>query len=347
VSPASTLGEVGARCLLVLVCGALLLGLPPAASPEHEAVAKPRILVFTKTTGFRHESIPAAIEAVRELGAASGLAVDTTEDSNAFSESNLARYEAVVFLMTTGDVLEGSQERAFERFIRSGGGFAGVHSAADTEYGWGWYGGLVGAYFKSHPQVQRASIRVEDARHPSTAGLPRSWTRTDEWYNFARNPRPSVNVLTTLDETSYSPGPGAMGADHPTAWWHPYRGGRAWYTAGGHTAGSYSDPLFRRHLLGGIRYAAELTPPRILSVSFALRHRRLRLGLRYRSCRPCAGELRVRLRTRVLRTRVRLGDDSGRATSATLPHGHWRVSITLRDPKTGVQDWVSRRILVR
>ena len=331
------------RYVLALLFGALLLGLPQAASSERQAAA-PRILVFTKTSGFRHESIPAAIAAIRQLGVANGLIVDVTEDSTAFTDASLARYDAVVFLMTTGDVLDESQQRAFERFIRRGGGFAGVHSAADTEYGWPWYGGLVGAYFKSHPQVQRATVRIVDRRNPSTAGVPRSWPRTDEWYNFARNPSPSVHVLATLDETSYSPGPDAMGADHPIAWWHAYQGGRAWYTGGGHTAASYADPHFRRHLLGGIRYAAGLTPPRILRVSTALQGRRLRVVLRYRSCRPCAGELRVR---GALRTRLRLADGAGGATTGRLPSGRKSVTVTLTDPKTGVRDSVHRRIHVR
>jgi cytochrome c len=335
---------VAARSILILACGALPLISPQAASPERSASAKPSVLVFSKTVGFRHDSIPAAIVAVRELGAANGLEVDTTEDSGAFTNANLARYSAVVFLLTTGDVLDATQQRAFERFIHRGGGFAGVHSAADTEYGWAWYGGLVGAYFKSHPQVQRVSVRVVDRRHPSTARLPRAWTRTDEWYNFARNPRPSVHVLATLDETSYSPGADAMGADHPIAWWRAYRGGRAWYTAGGHTAASYADPLFRRHVVGGIRYAAGLTPPRIVRVSTALRGRRLRVALRYRSCRPCAGELRVR---GVLRTHLRLAGGVGGATTTRLPPGRRAVIVTLTDPKTGVRDSVSRRILVR
>uniref|UniRef100_UPI002631758C ThuA domain-containing protein n=1 Tax=Flavobacterium sp. TaxID=239 RepID=UPI002631758C len=160
--------------------------------------------------------------------------------------------------------------------------------------------------------VEKKLPKIIDWRSPSTAGLPRNWTRTDEWYNFARNPRPSVHVLATLDETSYSPGPDAMGADHPIAWWHAYQGGRAWYTGGGHTAASYADPLFRRHLLGGIRYAAGLTPPRILRVSTTLQGRRLRVVLRYRSCRPCAGELLVR---GALRTRLRLADGTGGATT--------------------------------
>jgi type 1 glutamine amidotransferase len=333
-----------ARYVLILVGGGLLLALPQAASSRHEAAAKPRILLFTKTAAFRHASIPAAIAAIRELGAANGFEVDATESSAAFSDTNLARYNAVVFLLTTGDVLDESHQSAFERFVRGGGGFAGVHSATDTEYGWDWYGGLVGAYFKNHPQIQRATMDVASGRHPSTAGIPRGWTRTDEWYNFATNPRPSVHVLATLDETTYSPGPGAMGTDHPIAWWHAYQGGRAWYTAGGHTDEAYSDPLFRRHLLGGIRYAAGLTPPRILSMSAALRDRRLRVSVRYRSCRPCSGEARVR---GAFRTRLRLANGVGRATTPRLPRGRQSFTVTLRDPKSGVVDVVSRRIRVR
>ena len=335
---------MASRYVLALFCIALLLGLPQAASPEGSASAKPRVLVFTKTAGFRHESIPAAIAAVRELGAANGLVIDATEDSDAFTNARLARYDAVVFLMTTGDVLDERQQRAFEGFIRRGGGFVGVHSAADTEYSWAWYGSLVGAYFKSHPQVQRATVRVVNRQHPSTTGLPRTWTRTDEWYNFAHNPRPSVRVLATLDESSYSPGADAMGADHPIAWRHAYQGGRAWYTAGGHTIASYGDRLFRRHLLGGIRYAAGLTPPRILRLSTSLQGRRLRVALGYRSCRPCAGELQVR---GVLRARLRLAGGTGGVTTAKLPPGRWAAMVTLTDPKTGVRDSVIRRILVR
>ena len=144
---------------------------------------------------------------------------------------------------------------AFERFIASGNGFVGVHSATDTEYDWAWYGGMVGAYFASHPDIQQATLRREDARHPSTVVLPDLWVRNDEWYNFQTNPRdtPDIRVLATLDESTYSGG--TMG-DHPIAWCHTYQGGRGWYTAGGHTRESYSEPLFLAHLLGGIEYAA-------------------------------------------------------------------------------------------
>jgi type 1 glutamine amidotransferase len=217
------------------------------------------VLVFSRTTGFRHASIPDGIAAIQALGAANGFTVEATEDPAAFTEANLARFAAVVFLMTTGDVLDTAQEAAFEAYIRGGGGWAGVHSAADTEYTWAWYGGLLGAHFKSHPSIQTATIVVEDTTHVSTAHLPARWTRTDEWYNFQMNPRAAVHVLATLDETTYAAGLDAMG-DHPIAWCHAYDGGRAWYTGAGHTAESYADPDFRAHLLGGIQTAAGLAP---------------------------------------------------------------------------------------
>jgi cytochrome c len=180
--------------------------------------------------------------------------VDATEDATTFTDAALARYRAVVFLSTTGDVLDLAQKTAFERYIRSGGGFAGIHSASDTEYNWPWYGRLVGAYFASHSQIQRATVHIADPGHPSTKGLPAIWERTDEWYNFRTNPRGAVHVLATLDETTYSGG--KMGADHPIAWCHLIEGGRSWYTAMGHTKESYAEPLFRLHLLGGIETAA-------------------------------------------------------------------------------------------
>nr|WP_312881202.1 ThuA domain-containing protein [Actinomadura alba] len=213
-----------------------------------------RILVFSKTAGFRHDAIPAGITALRELGAANDFTVDATEDAGAFTTANLSGYQAIVFLLTTGDVLNAAQQTAFESYITAGGGYAGVHAAADTEYDWPFYGGLVGAYFASHPAIQQATIRVEDRAHPSTAHLPAAWQRTDELYNYRTNPRGTVHVLATLDESTYTGG--SMGGDHPIAWCQAYRGGRSWYTGLGHTIESYSEPAFRAHLLGGVRYAA-------------------------------------------------------------------------------------------
>ena len=212
------------------------------------------VLVFSKTTGFRHDLIPPGIAAITALGSEHGFGVDSTEDAELFTDAALARYKVVVFLSTTGDILNATQKAAFERYIRSGGGFVGIHSASDTEYQWVWYGRLVGAYFASHPQIQQATIHFEDPAHPSTQDLPTVWQRTDEWYNFRSNPRGKVHVLATLDEATYSGG--KMGADHPIAWCQAIDGGRSWYTAMGHTAESYAEPLFRRHLLGGIESVA-------------------------------------------------------------------------------------------
>ncbi|GHD23450.1 ThuA domain-containing protein [Streptomyces galbus] len=241
------------RTVTAIATAALLLGCASAPAASQDADDGGRVLVFSKTAGFRHDSIPAGVAAVRELGESAGLTVDATEDARAFTPAGLRRYDAVVFLSTTGDVLDAAQQRAFEDYVRHGGGWVGVHAAADTEYDWAFYGGLAGAYFQSHPAIQPATVRVEDRAHPATAGLGPTWQRTDEWYNYRSDPRERAHVLASLDETSYSGG--TMNGDHPIAWCQEYRGGRAFYTGGGHTQESYADPAFRRHLLGGIRYA--------------------------------------------------------------------------------------------
>ncbi len=241
--------EIGA---LALTTGLGVASADPVA--QHE---DPTVLVFSKTAGFRHDSIPAGIAAIRALGADNGFAVEATEDAGAFTAENLSHYAAVVFLSTTGDVLDAAQQTAFENYIEAGGGYAGVHAAADTEYDWPWYARLVGAWFASHPAIQQATVAVESHGHPSTASLPDRWTRTDEWYNYRTNPRAAVKVLASLDESSYDPGGDAMG-DHPIMWCHDQGGGRSWYTGGGHTVESYGDPDFLAHLAGGIRYAAGL-----------------------------------------------------------------------------------------
>nr|WP_262905273.1 ThuA domain-containing protein [Hymenobacter nitidus] len=217
-----------------------------------QPAAPPAILVFSKTAGFHHNSIPAGLAALQQLGQAHRFRVDTTSDNSRFTPEQLRTYRAVVFLNTTQDVLTDPQQQAFEAYIRAGNGFVGIHAAADTEYDWPWYNGLVGAYFLSHPQVQTATVRRTSARHAATAHLPAAWPRTDEWYNF-KSLAPGLTVLATLDETTYSGG--TNGPTHPFAWYHAYDGGRAFYTAGGHTPESYREPLFLQHLLGGIRYA--------------------------------------------------------------------------------------------
>ncbi|MCC5822128.1 MAG: ThuA domain-containing protein [Phycisphaerales bacterium] len=228
-----------------------------SSAPEHPEPAADEpfgVLVFTKTAGFRHDSIPDGVRALRELGPEGGFRVHHTEDSGVFTDETLGGFRVIVFLNTTGTILDEDQKRAMERFIRAGNGFVGIHSAADTEYDWAWYGRLVGAYFRSHPPTQPAEIDVIDRDHPSTRHLPERWARTDEWYDFRSRPADTVRVLMNLDESTYEGG--RMGEDHPIAWCHAFDGGRAFYTAGGHTKESFAEPDFRRHLLGGIRWAA-------------------------------------------------------------------------------------------
>lgn len=217
-------------------------------------------LIFSKTTGFRHDSIPHGVALIEALGEEHGFQTAHTEDSSVFNDEELAAYDAVIWLSTTGDVLNEEEQGAFERYIQGGGGFVGVHSASDTHYDWEWYGDLVGGYFASHPPgTQDAQVVVNDRVHPSTEHLPASWQRHDEWYDFDLSPRGDVHVLAGLDEDSYAdqvePG-GQMGWDHPIAWCQAYDGGRSWYTGGGHTVESYSEPEFTQHLLGGLRWAA-------------------------------------------------------------------------------------------
>ena len=216
-------------------------------------IAKQKVLIFSKTAGFHHASIAVGIPAIVKLGQENNFDVDTTTDATKFTYDNLKQYAAVIFLSTTGDVLNDAQQAEFEKYIRAGGGFVGVHSATDTEYNWPWYGNLVGAYFRNHPDHQQeAVLHIVDPNFPATKGLPAEWKRLDEWYNF-KWIAPNLHILITIDEKTYTGG--NNGDNHPMSWYHAYDGGRAFYTALGHTDASYSDPLYLGHLLGGIEYA--------------------------------------------------------------------------------------------
>jgi uncharacterized protein len=211
-----------------------------------------RLLVYTRTAGYRHDSIPAGLAALRGLD---GYAVDATEDPAAFRRGPLGRYAAIVFLSTSGQVLDPAGRDALTGFMAAGGAWLGIHAASTTEYDWPWFGDLTGARFDQHPPVQDAAITVEDRDHPATRHLGTRWTRRDEWYAFTGNPRPRVRVLLTVDETSYAGG--TMGADHPVAWCHSNTGGRSFYTALGHTEESFAEPAFRRHLDGALSWLTE------------------------------------------------------------------------------------------
>lgn len=231
-----------------------------AACRETRSAEVLDVLVFSRTAGFRHDSIPDAVAMLSSL-AADGIRVEATEDPARFTDDVLARFDVVLFANTTGDVLNDEQQAALERFVRSGRGYVGVHSAADTEYGWPWYGRLVGAYFRNHPLLPvDVEVTTEDRDHPSTAHLPPTFRFTDEIYNFDRNPRADHVVLLTVDEEGFiypnTDGGPSMGADHPIAWYKEFEGGRSFYTNLGHRRETWADPVFRRHLVAGIRWAA-------------------------------------------------------------------------------------------
>ncbi|MCJ8167488.1 ThuA domain-containing protein [Pontibacter sp. E15-1] len=222
------------------------------ASCNNKRSGDPRVLVFSKTSGYHHASIAAGNVALQKLGQENGFQVDTTTNAAYFQEDSLAKYAAVIFLSTTGDVLNNYQEADFERYIQSGGGFVGIHAAADTEYGWGWYGRMVGGYFESHPEQQEAVVHVVDADNPATKHLPKDWKRKDEWYNYKQLNKDN-KVLLMLDEKTYKGG--TNGDNHPIAWYKEFEGGRTFYTGLGHTDESYQDADFMKHVLGGIKYA--------------------------------------------------------------------------------------------
>ena len=212
-----------------------------------------RVLVFSKTMGFRHASIPVGKAAILKMGAENGFGVDTTENAALFTEANLKKYNAVVFLSTTGNVLNDAQQTAFERYIQAGGGYVGIHAATDTEYDWPWYNKLSGAQFLSHPgnpNVQNGEAVAVNKNHASMFGFPDRWKIKDEFYDF-KNFNDKVNVLVKIDEKTYKDG--KMGDNHPMAWYHDYDGGKAFYTNFGHTDETFSEPVFVKHLLGGIQ----------------------------------------------------------------------------------------------
>lgn len=213
------------------------------------------VLLFSKTVGFRHGSIAAGVQAIEKAAKNNNMSVVATEDATVFNGNQLASVDVIVFLNTTGDVLNEKQQEAMEQFIQGGGGWVGIHAAADTEYDWPWYGKLMGAYFAGHPAVQRGRVVITDQDHPAMSHLPENWERVDEWYDYRSVPEESVTILATLDESTYEGG--GMGDTHPIAWCHEYDGGRAFYTGGGHTDESFEESDFIQHIIAAIQWAAE------------------------------------------------------------------------------------------
>lgn len=234
---------------LVLVMSGYACG----ENPESSQPTSPNVLIFSKTKAYRHECIEPGGAALASYFEHYGITSSASEDSSIFTGEGLKPFDVVIFFQTTGNILDSVQQVAFEKYIRSGKGYVGIHAAADTEYDWPWYGRLIGAYFASHPDIQSAALQKMDTTHISCKHLPDRWTRTDEWYNFKEIPE-HVNVLLTIDEATYQGG--AHGANHPMSWYHLFEGGRSFYTALGQTVESYKDTLFLEHVRQGVLWAA-------------------------------------------------------------------------------------------
>lgn len=235
--------------LLIMVICAMVI-----TSCGNKRKGNPKVLVFSKTMGFKHTSILKGVEAIQKLGLENGFAVDTTKNAELFTDENLKQYASIIFLSTTGNILDHYQEAAFERYIQSGGGFVGIHAATDTEYDWGWYNKLVGAQFQGHPAgTPNSNFLIKDRNFIATQHFTDPvWNRDDELYNF-KNINSGVKVLVTVDEQTYKGG--ENGDFHPMSWYHEYDGGRVFYTAAGHTDESFAEENFLKHVLGGIQYA--------------------------------------------------------------------------------------------
>ena len=235
--------------LLLTLISLIIFSISPAFAKQNA-----RVLIFCKTAGYHHSSIAVGIVAIQKLGAENKFDVDTSTDANKINSENLKQYKAVIFLSTTGDILNDEQQEAFKKYIEAGGGFMGIHAATDCEYDWPWYGNLVGAYFGGHPAQQVATLNIVDSKNSSTKHLPSPWQRKDEWYSFKWMAE-GLHELITIDEKSYDLGKIAPMGHHPMAWYHEYNGGRSFYTELGHTEESFADPLYLEHILGGIKYA--------------------------------------------------------------------------------------------
>jgi len=222
-----------------------------------------RVFLFTKTDGWHHKSINAAVTAMEKLAQKHHFSIDWHEDAARINEENLAQYDVVMFMLTTGDILSDEQKQVMERFVRSGKGFVGVHSASDTEYQWDWYTKMVGRSFHIHPLIQTAELSVINRKFPGMERMPDRFLWTDEWYEFGAERIDTLNYILSVDESTFDPkakwdtksGDG-MGEFHPVAWYHEYDGGRAFYTALGHLGATYGDTLFMEHIYGGLYWAA-------------------------------------------------------------------------------------------
>ncbi len=263
-SPHLTIVSVLALFVFAFLFTAPVVGEDDPAGPADGDVVDPpiatplNILIYSRTAGYRHKSIEDGVKMINDLAALYGYTVEHTELPTEFNDEKLAQFDVVVFLSTSGDVLDDTQQLAFEKYIRNGGGYVGIHGASATEYDWPWYGKLVGAVFTKHPAIQEATINITSPQHICMHDVPNPWVRTDEWYNF-KDVQTGLTMLATVDESTYEGG--EMGENHPLIWCHEFDGGRSFYTAIGHTKESFSEPAFISHVHRGILWAAGRSMP--------------------------------------------------------------------------------------
>ncbi|KAI0350012.1 class I glutamine amidotransferase-like protein [Trametes cingulata] len=210
-----------------------------------------RVLIYSATRDFRHDSIPTAVDALVAQGPAANITFDHTEDQTWFTDDRLQQYDALLFLSNTGEVLDDAGKAAFQKYLNLGGNFVGIHSASDCLRNTTFFQKELGAAFDYHPELQNAAS-----------------TNSNE-YNFKSDPR-SVGavVILSADESSYTdPGPRKFnqGSPHPTTWFQEHgagadsdsTAGRSFYTSLGHLNETWHDPLFIAHVMGGIQWALQ------------------------------------------------------------------------------------------
>jgi type 1 glutamine amidotransferase len=232
------------------------------ATIELEAQKQFKALVITTTRGWHHESLHAGFIALQQMAARNYFDLKLFEDNNSFTDEKLQDIQVIIFLNTTGNVFDSAQQKVMERFIQSGRGYVGIHSASDTEYDWEWYTKLVGRMFVIHPAIQTAKLQVLDKSFPGLKDLD-GLQMTEEYYQFTPEKISGLHYILGVDETTYNPkadwkrvkGDG-MGEMHPLAWYHEYDGGRSFYTALGHVPSTFSNQAFLDHLYAGIFWAA-------------------------------------------------------------------------------------------
>ncbi|MDB4583580.1 ThuA domain-containing protein [Draconibacterium sp.] len=249
------------RNVLLLILSFLMISTTSNAQNKPEFEEPINILVFSKTSGFRHASISSGLKMLYDNSRKQNWIITATEDASLLRDEFLARFDVAVFLNPTGDAICDMGQEAFEKFMKKGKGFVGIHAASDCEYEWPYYGNLVGAYFLTHPPAQKATVIFENYDHPAMKPFEgmKTYTTVDEWYSFKKNPRPNVNVLARLDENTIKKSNNDTWKmdDHPLIWWNDKDGIRSFYTVFGHTHEAFQDELVIEHIKNAINWSAK------------------------------------------------------------------------------------------